>query len=58
MSKLDYWLHFFPQDFCETIMLPEMNRKLDAGRPPIEWWEHLRWLGIWHLLATTDGHDR
>jgi hypothetical protein len=38
-------------------MLLEMNKKLNPGRPPIEWWEYLRWLGIWHLLATTDGHD-
>jgi hypothetical protein len=58
MNKLDYWLLFFPHVFCKTIMLPEMNNKLDTGRPPIEWWEYLRWLGIWHLLATTDGHDR
>jgi hypothetical protein len=58
MTKLDYWLLFFPHEFCKSIMLPEMNKKLDHGRPPIEWWEYLRWLGIWHLLATTDGHDR
>jgi hypothetical protein len=58
MSKLDYWLLFFPHMYCKTIMLREMNKKLDPGRPAIEWWEYLRWLGLWHLLATTDGHDR
>jgi hypothetical protein len=55
MTKLDYWLLFFPDVYCRSIMLPEMNKK--PGRRPIEWWEYLRWLGIWHLLATTDGHD-
>jgi hypothetical protein len=58
MTKLDYWLLFFPVVHCQSIMLPEMNRKLDLGRPPIEWWEYLRWMGIRHLLATTNGHDR
>jgi hypothetical protein len=58
MYKLDYWMLFFPVTFCKTTMLPAMNKKLDRGRPPIEWWEYLRWLGLWHLLATTDGHDR
>jgi hypothetical protein len=58
MTKLDYWLLFFPDVDCQTIMLPEMNKKLDLGRLPIEWLEYLRWLDIWHLPATTDGHDR
>jgi hypothetical protein len=58
MTRLYYWLLFFPDVYCRSIMLPEMNKKLDPGRPPIEWWEYLRWLGIWHLLATTNGHDR
>jgi hypothetical protein len=58
MTKLNYWLLFFPDVYCRSIMLPEMNKKLDPGRPPIEWWEYLCWLSIWHLLATTDGHDR
>ena len=58
MTKLEHWMLFFPHDFCKSVMLPEMNKKLDPGRPPIEWWDYLRWLGIWHLLATTDGHDR
>jgi hypothetical protein len=40
------------------MVLPEMNKKLDPGRTPIEWWEYLRWMGIWNLLATTDGQDR
>jgi hypothetical protein len=35
-----------------------MSKKMDPGCPPIEWWEYLCWLGIWHLLVTTDGHDR
>jgi hypothetical protein len=47
MTKLDYWLLFFPDFYCRSIMLPEMNKKLDPGRPPIEWWEYLCWLGIW-----------
>jgi hypothetical protein len=58
MTKLDYWLLFFPDVYYQSIMWPEMSKKLDPGRPPIEWWEYLCWLGIWHLLATTDGHDR
>jgi hypothetical protein len=57
MSKLDYWLVFNPHMYCKSIMLPEMNKKLDPGRPSIEWWEYLCWLGLWHLLATTNGHD-
>jgi hypothetical protein len=58
MTKLDYWLLFFPDVYCRSIMLPEMSKKFDPGRPPIEWWEYLCWLDIWHLLATTDSHDR
>jgi hypothetical protein len=42
MTKLYYWLLFFPDVYCRSIMLPEMNKKLDPGRPPIEWWEYLR----------------
>jgi hypothetical protein len=58
MSKHEYWLILFPCMYCKSIMLPEMNKKLAPGHSPIEWWEYLRWLGMWHLLATTDGHDR
>jgi hypothetical protein len=59
MTKLDNWLLFFHHVYCQSIMLPEMNKKLDPRHPPIEWWEYLCWfLGIWHLLTTTDGHDR
>ncbi len=38
--------------------MPEMNKLLEARRPDIMWWEYLRWLGIWILLSTTDGHPR
>ena len=37
MTKLDYWLLFFPDVYCQSIMLPEMNKKLDPGRPSIKW---------------------
>jgi hypothetical protein len=57
MTKLNYWLLFFPHVYCSLIMLREMNQKLDPGYGPIEWWEYLCWSGIWHLLATTVGHN-
>jgi hypothetical protein len=57
MSKLQFFLLLFPIAYCKAVIITEMNKKLEPGRPPIEWWEYLRWIGIWTLLATTDGHD-
>jgi hypothetical protein len=36
MIKLDYWLLFFPNVYCQSILLPEMDKNL-PGRLPIEW---------------------
>jgi hypothetical protein len=41
----------FPVVYCWSIMLPEINKKLDPGHPPIKWWEYLCWLGM------ANGHD-
>ena len=49
---------FFPVSFITDNMLPAMNDALQKGRPKIMLWEYVRWLGIWKLLATTNGHDR
>jgi hypothetical protein len=54
MTKLDYWLHFFPDVYCHSIMLPEMNKKLDPGRPPIEWWDYL----LVEYMASTCNNGR
>ena len=35
-----------------------MNNKLKAGRPAMELWEHIGWIGVWMILATTEGHNR
>ena len=58
MRRIDYFLLFFPVDYVKDKMLAEMNKKIRKGRPQITWWEYLRWLGIWELLATTEGHSR
>jgi hypothetical protein len=33
MTKLDYWLLFFPNVYYRSIILSEMNKKLNPGRP-------------------------
>ena len=58
MSPSDWFLLFFPMSYVTETMLPAMNDALEKGRPKIMLWEYVRWLGIWTLLATTDGHDR
>ena len=55
---VDWFLLFFPIDYVKEQMLLGMNERLDKGRPKIKWWEYLRWIGIWFLLSTTDGHYR
>ena len=54
----DWFMAFFPINYIAETMIPAMNDALDKGRPKIMLWEYVRWLGIWTLLATTDGHDR
>ena len=58
MSVSDWFLLFFPMSYVTETMLPAMKNTLEKGRPNIMLCEYMRWLDIWTLLATTDGHDR
>ena len=58
MKPLDWFLLFFPINYVRNTILPAMNETLDKGRPKIQLWEYIRWLGLWVLMPTTDGHDR
>ena len=58
MKPLDWFLLFFPINYVRDTMLPAMNENLDKGRPKIQLWEYIRWLGLWMMMSTTDGHER
>ena len=58
MKRINWFLLFFPMDFVKDVILPATNNQLQEGRPRIAYWEYLRWLGIWLLLATSDGYSR
>ena len=50
---------FFPCDFLKEVILYKLNEQLlQQGHQQVALWEYMRWLGIWMLLATTDGHQR
>ena len=44
-------------EYMKTILL-DLNSKLPPSQHGIEYWEFLRWIGIWFLLATVEGHAR
>lgn len=58
MTRLDYFMSMFPIEHIKTVMLPQMNKKIGPGREPIQFGEYMRWIGIWLVLATTEGHKR
>ena len=53
----NYFRAFFPMGYMKAILL-DINRKLPPPQQYIEYWEFLRWIRIWFLLATVDGHTR
>ncbi len=58
MSQSEWFLQMFPIKYVIKVMIPKINKLLEAGRPDIMWWEYLCWLGIWILLSTRDRHLR
>ena len=36
----------------------KINQQLYPSHTPIEYWEFLRWIGIWFLLATVKGYPK
>ena len=57
MTRSPYFLLLFPCAFLQYVILPIMNQDAEDAMP-IEWWEMVRWMGMWFLLATTNGHVR
>jgi len=55
LSLLDYFEAFIPKSFFEEAIIPATNERLSL---PLYYGEFLRWLGIWFLIATTEGSSR
>jgi len=54
-SLVDLFEIFFPVQYIKTVMLPEMNKKLEHA---VTYGEFLRWIGLWFLMATIQGPAR
>ena len=50
---------FFPTQFTKDVLLPMVNAGLqEDSKPTLSYGEWLRWIGVWFLLATTDGSPK
>jgi len=55
LSLLSYFEAFIPKEFIEETIIPATNERLHH---PLYYGEFLRWLGLWFLMATTEGNNR
>jgi len=56
-TDLQLFEHLFPCAFVKTVMLPKMNVTMPAGAPQLQYGEFFKWIGIWFLMATTNGEN-
>lgn len=47
----------FMKTFIVGVLIPQVNSRMGGGEP-VTYGEFLRWIGIWLLLATTQGAQR
>ena len=47
----------FPKLFVQSVILPLINTEIGFGGP-VEYWEFLRFVGLWFLIATIEGPER
>ena len=57
MLRGSYFINYFPMLYMRKMLLT-INEQLDPSHTPIEYWEFLRWIGIWFLLATVKGYPK
>jgi Transposase IS4 len=51
------WEHLFPTIWVRTVLLPATNKELNDDNQ-LTYGEFLRWLGLWFVMATTEGCQR
>jgi len=56
-SLLEYFEAMIPKKYIMETLLPATNQTLDS-KPHVTYGEFLRWIGIWFLIATTEGSQR
>jgi hypothetical protein len=56
-TRLQLFELLFPRTFVQEIILPMINKEVKFGGP-VEYWEFLRFVGLWLLLATIQGPSR
>jgi hypothetical protein len=55
-TLLTMWQTLAPVDFLREVILENINRFINGY--PVSWGEFLRWLGLWHLMASDFGSSR
>lgn len=56
MLRCNYFLELFPIEYM-ALYLTHVNMNVPETLQ-IKFWEFLRWLGIWFLLSTVEGHTK
>ena len=57
MNRGSWFLLMMPCDwFKNAAIMPKVNAEIPDSMH-VQWWEFVRWMGIWFLLATTSGHS-
>jgi Transposase IS4 len=56
VTFLTMWQTLAPVDFFKEVILTNINRTVNGHL--VSWGEFLRWLGMWHLMASEFGSSR
>jgi len=57
LDLLDYFEAFIPKEYIQETLLPATNKML-GEKAHLTYGEFLRWIGLWFLMATTEGSQR